>query len=228
MFLTDDNRLSQPLWLDAPDALDVLRHKINSSQVSEQEGEIFRYFIENGYVIFDVDNAEDAIKNIASSIPLVWSFQPTDLAVAGPVRGGRPYPMSILGNELTREPGVRILDLHSHVPGALSLYLNTQAHRLCSLIFGAQAVATQSLYFEYGSTQSLHRDPWYVNHSPRSHLLAIWFALEDVHPNSGPLSYVPGSHRLPYFRFSTDDIVFHDPRVVRRNAMRPLHTCRTA
>jgi hypothetical protein len=109
------------------------------------------------------------------------------LAVAAPVRGGRPYPLSILGAELSIGPGVRILDLHSHAAGTLSFYLNAQMHRLCSLIFGAQAVATQSLYFEYGSTQSLHRNPWYVNHSPNSHLLAIWFALEDVHPDFLPL-----------------------------------------
>jgi hypothetical protein len=31
-------------------------------------------------------------------------------------------------------------------------------------------------------------------------------------PISCPLSYVPGSHKLPYYGFSNDDIVFHDPR----------------
>ncbi len=81
------------------------------------------------------------------------------------------------------------------------------------MILGHQAVATQSLFFEYGSTQSLHRDPWYVNHTPRTHLVAAWFSLEDVHPDSGPLRYVPGSHRMPWYRFSTNDVVFHDPRV---------------
>lgn len=34
-------------------------------------------------------------------------------------------------------------------------------------------------------------DDWYV---------AAWFALDDIHPDSGPFQYVPGSHRWPVLR----------------------------
>ena len=33
---------------------------------------------------------------------------------------------------------------------------------------------------------------------PLGYLIAIWIALEDITEDSGPLSYFPGSHKLPY------------------------------
>src|SRR5471032_2370233 len=38
---------------------------------------------------------------------------------------------------------------------------------------------------------------------PLGYLTAAWVAFEDIHPDSGPLIYYPGSHRLPYV-FSKD------------------------
>lgn len=209
----NNGQIISDLWIDAPDARQILDRKLSAGLVTPEEADAIASFIENGYVIIDIGNVDAVADNIWSSIDILWQNPPTDLVAAGHVNGGRPLPMDRLANQLQRGPGVRILDCHSHVPGAYSLYLNTALHRMCNLLFGHRCVATQSLLFEYGSTQDLHRDPWYVNHTPRSHLLAAWIALEDIHPDSGPLTYVPKSHRLPYFEFSTGDIVFHDPRV---------------
>ena len=38
---------------------------------------------------------------------------------------------------------------------------------------------------------------------PLGYLSAAWIAFEDIHPDSGPLVYYPGSHKLPYV-FSKD------------------------
>jgi len=34
---------------------------------------------------------------------------------------------------------------------------------------------------------------------PEGYLVGAWVAVEDIHPDSGPLVYYPGSHRLPYY-----------------------------
>ena len=78
---------------------------------------------------------------------------------------------------------------------------------MVELIYGEPAISFQSLYFEYGSGQALHRDPMYVVTTPPSHLLASWVALEDIAPESGPLAYVPKSHRLPWFEFEPGTVV---------------------
>lgn len=211
-YLTSDNFLTAPLWFDQPDAEQQLQGKLRSGTINQADADLISNFRKDGYAIVDIDGIDGAIKSLLDGVEDLWANPPFDLACAGPGHV-RPLPMTEGVSIFGREPGVRLMDIHSHVAGAQQLYLNEQLHRLCGILFGAQAIATQSLYFEYGSTQSLHRDPWYVNHNPRSHLLAAWFALEDIHPDSGPLNYVAGSHKLPYFRFKTDDIVFHDRRV---------------
>lgn len=212
--LTEQGHLVSDLWVDAPDALETLERKFSSGQIGSKDVELIDHFIRFGYMILELGDVGAAAENIWSSIDLFWQTPPADLVIAGPINGGRPLPFYLQAQQMTRGPGVRVLDAHSHIPGAYVLYMNGTLHRMCGLLFGAPAVATQSLLFEYGSTQALHRDPWYVNHTPRSHLLAAWIALEDIDAASGPLTYVPGSHVLPYYRFGTDDIVFHDPRVM--------------
>ena len=71
----------------------------------------------------------------------------------------------------------------------------------------------QSLYFEYGSEQILHRDPVVVPTGAPGHLLAAWIALEDISADSGALVYVPGSHRLPYYTFSPGEYEFDGSRM---------------
>ena len=220
-FLTDSNHLSEALWIDQADARAQLRQKCEAGIVSEPEADLIADFMRDGYVIVDLAGIDEAIGAIARDIDALWQAPPFDLACAGPGHS-RPLPMEEGATIFGREPGVRLMDLHSHSAGALELYLNGPLHRLCSVLMGGQAMATQSLYFEHGSMQDVHRDPWYVNHAPRSHLLAAWFALEDIDPDAGPLNYVPGSHALPFYRFPNDDMVFHAPGVTPQEQRRAV------
>ncbi|HWA73965.1 MAG TPA: phytanoyl-CoA dioxygenase family protein [Polyangiaceae bacterium] len=220
--LTSEDQLTNPLWLDLPDAERQLNRKLERGELDSEEAEMLREYVRTGYIMVDVPGLDHSIRDLLQGVERLWRHPPFDLAGAGHVNGGRPLPLSELAPLVERGPGVRILDLHSHVDGARQLYLNSRLHRLCGLILGGRAVATQSLYFQYGSTQSLHRDPWYVNHNPRTHLVAAWFALEDIVPEAGPLMYVPGSHTLPYYRFSTGDVVFHDPAVTNDDRVAAL------
>ena len=111
-----------------------------------------------------------------------------------------------------RQPSYRIADLHSHSEAALALYLNRSIFALVERILGQPAVATQSLFFEFGSQQALHRDPVFVQTRPPAHLVAAWIALEDIDPRSGPLLYVPGSHRLPYYQLEPGKHLFDHSR----------------
>ena len=54
-----------------------------------------------------------------------------------------------------------------------------------------------SLYFEQSSEQAIHRDTPFFNTQPPDLYAGIWFALEDVHADAGPLRFFPGGHRLP-------------------------------
>jgi ectoine hydroxylase-related dioxygenase (phytanoyl-CoA dioxygenase family) len=56
----------------------------------------------------------------------------------------------------------------------------------------------QSLNFERSTQQRAHSDFIHMTTFPPGNLIAAWVALEDIHPDSGPLHYYRGSHQLPY------------------------------
>ena len=60
-------------------------------------------------------------------------------------------------------------------------------------------VLCNTLHLNYGSSQPLHVDALYMKPSTPFNLAAAWVALEDVHPDSGPLQYVPGSHMIEQY-----------------------------
>jgi phytanoyl-CoA hydroxylase len=76
---------------------------------------------------------------------------------------------------------------------------------LCAIIaeqLGEPAALCNSLNFEKGSSQPKHIDSLYMTPRTPHCLVAAWIAFEDVHPDSGPLVYYPGSHRIPLYTFN--------------------------
>lgn len=66
-----------------------------------------------------------------------------------------------------------------------------------SQVYGRPAFAFQTLNFKRGSQQHLHADAVHFHSEPPRFMCGVWIALEDVQPDAGPLTYLPGSHKLP-------------------------------
>ena len=71
----------------------------------------------------------------------------------------------------------------------------TQA--LADLYPGRKCVPFQTLNFCVGTQQALHSDTIHFNSYPAGGMCGVWVAMEDVHPDAGPLMIVPGSHKWP-------------------------------
>jgi len=69
---------------------------------------------------------------------------------------------------------------------------------LLGFILGKEVIPFQTLNFIKGSGQRAHSDSIHMTTYPLGYLIAVWVALEDIDPESGPLFYYPGSHQLPY------------------------------
>ena len=65
-------------------------------------------------------------------------------------------------------------------------------------LYGRDPFAFQTLNFAVGSEQHFHSDAVHFHSYPNGFMCGVWIALQDVQPESGPLIYYPGSHRLPY------------------------------
>lgn len=59
-----------------------------------------------------------------------------------------------------------------------------------------------TLSFEFGSQQEYHFDTFYMPSPTPNKMVASWIALEDATLENGPLSYYPGSHKIPPYLFS--------------------------
>jgi ectoine hydroxylase-related dioxygenase (phytanoyl-CoA dioxygenase family) len=65
--------------------------------------------------------------------------------------------------------------------------------------YGREPLPFQTINFRAGSQQRPHSDAMHFNSEPSGFMCGIWLALEDIHEDSGPLVYYPGSHRLDEF-----------------------------
>jgi ectoine hydroxylase-related dioxygenase (phytanoyl-CoA dioxygenase family) len=202
--------LDSGLWLDRPDAPERIAARLRAGELTVEEGEALARFSAAGYAILEPEISEATLDGLVAAVDRLWQERPADVAYAydGPARRfTRADPTR------ERRTRYRIHDLHSHVPEALELYLQPEVFRMVELILDEAAVAIQSLFFEYGSEQVLHRDPVVVPTGAPGHLLAAWFALEDIGPDCGALVYVPGSHRLPYYEFAPGQYMFDAQRM---------------
>ncbi len=207
--LTPHGLLASDLWLDQPDAQREIAAAQKRGKLSPAEAEKLSQFAEQGYLTFSLDIAPEVYEEIETTVAALWRDKPGHVAFA---YQSVLKPFSDADEAAHRRPSYRIADLHSVSRGALALYLNRRVFDFVERVLGAPAVATQSLYFEYGSQQALHRDPVFVQTQPPSHLVAVWIALEDIDPRSGPLVYVPGSHRLPYYQLAAGEHRFDHKR----------------
>ena len=116
-------------------------------------------------------------------------------------------PPCVTSTPRDRAVGWRVNDPHSHSAAVRALYLHPEIHRTVGLVLGQRPIAIQSVYFEFGSEQAMHRDPMFVRTSPPSHFVAVWVALDEITEDNGPILAVPGSHRAPWYEFERDTIV---------------------
>lgn len=204
MATLDGNRnLISDLWLDQPDALERIEERRGAGELSDQDAARLVAFTREGFTSLSLSDAAGVDERFDADVERLWDERPNDVAI-GLVEGGRIAFSDATDDD--RAVGYRIADPHSSCPTALDLYLHREIFHVVEQIFDQPAIAFQSLYFQWGSEQALHRDPMFVGADPPSHLVAAWIALEDITEDSGPLVYVPGSHRVPWFAFADDDI----------------------
>ena len=144
-----------------------------------------------------------------------FSAEEIDRAIAAVDEALRTRPAEIVVDDLAinertfltaaRDPQngrFKYNDLYLILEELRSLALAPELSGLLQTLLGERRpVLCYSLTFVHGSGQPIHIDSLYMTPKTPSHLLATWIALEDVHPDSGPLVYYPGSHKIPLYRF---------------------------
>jgi phytanoyl-CoA hydroxylase len=204
------NPAEQP-WFDQPNALELLEQRRKSESLKDREFEDLRHWVNNGYVVKQSVVPNDDIEGMLSDLDQVWTTtKPIEDLVIEDLRlrpedppGVRHTALVTLDQpereQLKRQHHWRIHAFFQHSPSTGRIFRNKELIRLCSLILGRPADPWYTINFNFGSLQSLHQDTAVFFVSPRNYLVGAWLACEDVHPDSGPLVYYPGSHKETLF-----------------------------
>jgi hypothetical protein len=113
----------------------------------------------------------------------------------------------------TEKGAVRVQDAWRKSKAVRELALLPRLHAALFAAYGRKSFAFQTLNFREGSQQELHSDMIHFSSLPERFMCGVWIALEDILPGSGPLTYYPGSHRLPPLTMHEAGVSGRAPRV---------------
>jgi hypothetical protein len=105
----------------------------------------------------------------------------------------------------------RVQDAWRRSPAVRALASLPKLNKLLSAVYGRRAFPFQTLNFQRGSQQGVHADTIHFHSEPGGFMCGVWIALEDVEPGCGPLTYYPGSHRLPVLTMRDAGVNRPDP-----------------
>ena len=176
-------------WLDRADWREQVAARVAQGTLSEADAALCRKWAEDGYIILDRCVAAEIIDR---------SWAAYEAAVASGAVNLKPEAIS----PDDPFPG-RFLDPHRQVPQLCELLRHPEILRWVQLLMDREPSPFQTITSHKGSQQGEHSDSIHMTTYPLGYLTAAWVAMEDIHPDSGPLVYYPGSHRLPYV-FSKD------------------------
>ena len=176
-------------WLDQPDALEQIENKLRNRLINEEEARQCRYWGENGYVIIEKlieDRVLDSVWNAYEHAIREGKIR----LDAEPASADDPYPG-------------RFLNPHKKSGAYCQILKHPALLHWIQVLMEREPKPLQTIMSHKGSQQGAHSDSIHMTTYPIGYLSAAWIAFEDIHPDSGPLLFYPGSHRLPYV-FSKD------------------------
>jgi ectoine hydroxylase-related dioxygenase (phytanoyl-CoA dioxygenase family) len=188
-------------WFDKEDALDVITNRFNNNEINSNDEEILRSWVIDGYIKVNNIIHNDDIDGVNYFInDLFLTDKPKNITFLGLDSRAMSHRELILLDykkriQFAKKSPWRIHELWSECQFAKNIFLNKRLVEIASLIFGRQAYPRSTINFLYGSRQELHQDMSVFHVFPGNYLIGVWIALEDIHADSGPLLFSPGSHR---------------------------------
>jgi ectoine hydroxylase-related dioxygenase (phytanoyl-CoA dioxygenase family) len=186
------------LWLDRSQTDDEIRRRVARGLVTPDEARLLEHWSASGYVILENCISPDLVDEALADVDRAW-------------RDERPLSIDVLttGERTTiaeagagaRAVPYKLNDFYLQSEAVRRIFLDERIVRFGELVFDDEVVGCNSLTFEYSTQQPAHVDHVYMTPTPPRRLVAAWVACEDILPESGPLEYWVGSHRLAPFDF---------------------------
>ena len=173
----------QSPWLDRTDWEAGVERKLASGVLTLEHAGWCRAFARDGYLVLEKLIPEDQI----------------DHAWGAYERFYKAHRDEFHQSNLPEDPWPeRYLNTHFSVSEIGEFLHHPRLLEISELLFGRPTRPFQTITSHKGTEQGAHSDSIHMTTRPPGYLLAAWIACQDIHSDSGPLVYYPGSHRLPY------------------------------
>ena len=158
--------------------------------------EIKKYYESQGYVVIKnllnhqkIDRFIEQYEQIKRNQLFIYYSQSVHM----------PLRPTITPEGYIEESMERVQDL-KFFPGfskaTLDCLIDRQISDVLSMISGWSSHALwQNMFFDKSTGTVEHQDHYYLDTEPPGNLIGAWYALEDIHPESGCFFVIPGSHK---------------------------------
>jgi hypothetical protein len=109
------------------------------------------------------------------------------------------YWSSLEENNFKKFNKDRVTNFHIYSENTKNLVTNIYVNKILETLFNKEQVVYSSLFFREGTAQHYHRDTPHFFTNPIDQYYGVWYSLEDININAGPLKYFIGSHKLETF-----------------------------
>jgi ectoine hydroxylase-related dioxygenase (phytanoyl-CoA dioxygenase family) len=142
-------------------------------------------FEKNGYIIFNI-NDDELIQEVNSDVDKIINDQ--NFKTNSKIYSYNDAP--------------RIVESYKHSLACARLAKYPAVIDMLTKLYSATPLPFSTINFIRSTQQPLHSDYVHFGTVPELLLAGSWIALEDIHPDSGPLQVVPGSHKLEIFEYA--------------------------
>ncbi len=168
------NVINEP-WIESPFFHQILKSKKNHN--------FKKYAIdmhEKGYCVIDLNLSDKFIDSINKDID--QSLSAGDFKTNPKIYHYNKYP--------------RIVEAWKFSKNVAKLANNIKLKKILNFFYNSKPLPFSTINFIGGSEQPFHSDYIHFGSIPHKYLVGAWVALEDTHSKNGPLTVVPGSHKL--------------------------------
>ena len=162
-------------WMDRNVTTEEVKQKLQQTNFSDDVKEQILNWKENGYLVLNNFLSTEVADSINKEIENLLATNQVEFTLGNKVMFANKKSSLIQG--IANQKSITYI---------------------LSFILGRKVIPFQTINFITGSQQHAHSDFIHMTTYPVGYLIAIWIALEDIDETSGPLSYYPGSHKLPY------------------------------
>jgi len=175
MFSIDKNQ--EKPWFEKSNAKNYIKHLDIPDKLLTNIKEV----IENGYTVIDLPVDLSLIDNINEEIELLIN--------SGSFKKNPDY--------YHYNDSPRIIEAWKHIDSLTKIANDIEIVSFLQVLYQKPPLPFSTINFIKSTEQPLHSDYFHFSSIPERYLAGIWIALEDIHPDSGPLTIVPKSHLLP-------------------------------